>query len=107
MPACFPAGTYRTIVNSGSESILGVMDTFMKADIFFFVTTVAVIVFLILGSIVLWYMIGILRDVKRASNTLERKIEEGSENLERMRQKVAESAVFNLVFGKKSSRAKK
>lgn len=77
------------------------METVMKADIFFFVTTITVIVFLVLGSIACLYLIGILRNVKRATDLLGKKLEETSEHLEEIREKVVHSALFNFIFKKK------
>jgi hypothetical protein len=40
------------------------MDTLVKADIFFFITTIAVVVFLVCAVIVTIYLIQILKDIK-------------------------------------------
>ena len=82
------------------------MDTFMKADIFFFVTTIAVVTFLLLGSIVAFYVIKILRNVHRASQKLEEKIEAGSEQASALYHKIVESFLFNMLFGKKAKKTK-
>ena len=82
------------------------MDTLMKADIFFFITTIAVIIFLILGSIAFVYLIKILRNIKRASDTLEHKIEVASEHADTLYHSIAESFLFNMLFGKKKKTKK-
>jgi len=82
------------------------MDTLMKADIFFFVTTIAVVAFCILGSIAFFYIIRILRNVSKASDKLAEKIEIGSEHAAALYHKVAESFVFNMLFGKKQRKHK-
>lgn len=82
------------------------MDTLLKADIFFFVTTIAVIVFLILGCIAFFYLIKILKNIKHASDVLGEKIEEASEHADSLYHKVADSVLFNMVFAKRS-RSKK
>lgn len=74
------------------------MDTVMKADIFFFVTTIAVVVFMTLASIALWYLIKILRSVRRAADSLEGKIESASEQAEALYGKLTDSVLFNLIF---------
>lgn len=80
------------------------MDTIVHADIFFFVTTIAVIICVILVSVMLFYLIGILRDVKKTTATINHKIEEAEEDIDNLKQKIAESAVFNFIFAKKKKR---
>ncbi len=52
------------------------MDSFVKADIFFFITTIAVVVLVILVSIALVYLIRFLRDMSHVSKRVR---EEGDE----------------------------
>jgi len=78
----------------------------MKANIFFFVTTIAVIIFLVLGSIAFFYIIKILRNIKRASEKIEEKIEAGSEHASILYHKITESFLFNMLFGKKHKKHK-
>ncbi len=83
------------------------MDTFMKADIFFFVTTIAVIAFLIMGSIAFYYLIGILRNVKHASDKFKGAIDAANEHAHELYHEIRESFLFNLIFRKKSRGASK
>lgn len=80
------------------------MDTVMKADIFFFVTTIAVVAFLILGSIAFWYLIKILANIKRASDKLEAEIENIGERADSLYHSIRESFLFRLLFGRKSKK---
>ncbi len=83
------------------------MNTLMHADIFFFVTTIAVIAFLVLGSIAFYYIIGILRNIKRASDKIEEKIEVASEHADDLYHSIKESFLFAMLFGKKKRVVKK
>ncbi len=83
------------------------MESLIKADVFFFITAVAVIIFTVLGSVVLFYLAGILKNVKESTDSLKGKIEEGSKELESMRRKITESILFNFIFAKKHSSRKK
>lgn len=80
------------------------MDTLMKADIFFFVTTIAVIIFLVLGVVISVYVIRILGNIKRASEKLEESVGNIGEQAEALGDKIAESFLFNLLFGKKAKK---
>ena len=77
------------------------MTTLIHADIFFFVTTITVIVFLILGSIVLIYTIGIMRNIKRASDVIEQRIEAAADHADSMYHSIKDSFLFRMIFGKK------
>lgn len=77
------------------------MNTLIHADIFFFVATIAVIVFLLLGIIVSVYLIGILKNVKKATEKINNTIDDAEEEIDIIKHKIAESSLFNFVFSKK------
>ncbi len=82
------------------------MDTLIHADIFFFVATIATVIFTILISIALYYLISILKSVKQATDAIRDKVEVVNENLEAIRKKIVESFIFNFIFMKKNVRNK-
>lgn len=77
------------------------MDTLMKADIFFFVTTIAVVAFFIMGSIAFYYLIGILRNVKRVSDKIGGTMDAANEHMHKLYHEIRESFLFNLILRKK------
>ena len=79
----------------------------MKADIFFFVTTVAVAMFGILGTVAFLYIIGILRDIRRASRKLEGELEAIGNEAEALYHTISESFLFKLLFGRYNGRINK
>ncbi len=83
------------------------MDTLIHANIFFFVTTIAVIIFVLLGIIMAVYIIQILRNIKRASDKLEEGIENLSEHAEALSDKITGSFLFTLLFGKRAKKQNK
>lgn len=83
------------------------MNTLIHADIFFFITTIAVIIFLILGVIVFIYIIGILRNIKKASDIIGEKIEAASQSADSLYHSIKQSFLFSLLFGKKKRAAHK
>ena len=48
------------------------MDTFMKADVFFFIASVATIILTILGAITLWHISRVAKNIHRASDTIQK-----------------------------------
>lgn len=83
------------------------METLIHADIFFFVTTIAVAAFGILGTIAFIYLIGILRDIRKASRKLEGEIDAIGDNAEALYHRISESFLFNLIFGRYNGRISK
>lgn len=82
------------------------METLIHADIFFFIATIATVIFTVLISIALCYLISILRSVKQATDIIKDKVETVNENLEAIQKKVVESSIFNFIFSKKNTKSK-
>ncbi len=80
------------------------MDTLMKANVFFFITTIAVIIFAILGIVIAVYVVRILADIKRASAKFERTMAELGEQAEALSDKIGGSFLFNMIFGKRAKK---
>ncbi len=76
----------------------------MKANVFFFVTTIAVAIFAVLGIVIAVYVIRILRNIQRASDKLEQSIEALGEHAEALSDKISESFLFRLLFGKRAKK---
>lgn len=77
------------------------METLMKADIFFFVSTSAVIIFIILGIAIAWYLIKILKNVKEATDILKNKIKAIDYQLDEIKKGITESSIFRFIFTKR------
>ncbi len=50
-------------------------NSFIHADIFFFITTIAVVIFSVLLVIALTYLVKILRDIRKVVHTVEEEME--------------------------------
>lgn len=77
------------------------MNTLIQADVFFFITTISVIIFTILSSIAMYYLIGGLRSFKRISKNLEHKIDTVGDEVDELKHRVSQSFIFNLLFAKR------
>ncbi len=65
------------------------MDTsFLKSDIFFFVTTVAVVFLTIILAVLMVYIITIMRTIKRIANIAQSQAEVISEDIDDLRAEV-------------------
>ncbi|MCX6712741.1 MAG: hypothetical protein NTY66_00855 [Candidatus Vogelbacteria bacterium] len=75
------------------------METLAKSDIFFFVTTVVVILIGIGAVIAFAYVINILRDVKDVSKTVKRETTEIAGDLDTMRSKAKSGQILAGLYG--------
>jgi hypothetical protein len=76
------------------------MDTFMKADIFFFVTTIAVAL-VSLGLLIMFvYVVRFMRTCNRIAKSVEERADEIGEDVGEMIEDVRESFLFRLMFPK-------
>ena len=64
------------------------MDAFLKMDIFFFVTTLAVILFAILGSVVLWRLSRVLKNIEHISEQVALESDEIRHDLAEVRTRI-------------------
>lgn len=66
------------------------METLLKADIFFFVTTCAVGIVAVCIAIITFYFIKILKDIKHISETLSREGEKVADDIDAVRETLKE-----------------
>jgi hypothetical protein len=91
------------------------MEDLMKADIFFFITTVAVVVFSLLGAVMLFYGIKIARDIQKIAEIARRESEEIIKDIDDVRGAFKQKVVsligilssIGLFRKKKRSKSKK
>lgn len=83
------------------------METIMKADIFFFVTTVCVLAVSVFVVILLIRLTTFMKTLTTLSNELKDKAGSIGEEAEEMLERIRESFVFQLLFGRKKSKSKK
>jgi hypothetical protein len=75
------------------------MDTLIHADIFFFITTIAVVVGAILVSVILIYLIMIFRDLKSISSTVKQETELIAMDIDEAREHIKkQGADFGSIF---------
>lgn len=82
----------------------------MKADIFFFTTSIVVVLvgmFLLVG---LYYLVQTLRNIRDISSILKKGTYDASDHLDRLTRSVEKSTIYKMFFtakGKKKSSKKK
>lgn len=74
------------------------MDSFIKADIFFFISSVATAILTVLVSILLIYSIKAVKNLYALSESLKGGFKESKEFLEDLRERLESNIVFRLLF---------
>lgn len=82
------------------------MESFLKMDIFFFITTIAVVILVIISIFVGYYLIKILRNVKESTDALKDEVRAAGARIGEIEKEITESAIFKFIFRKKKSRNK-
>lgn len=91
------------------------MDTLIHADIFFFVTTIAVVVVAAVFTVALIYLIKILRDVKEVTQKVREEASMIHEDIQNLRAEIKKEgfrlegllSFFRNIFKQKRSRTGK
>ena len=83
------------------------MNTLIHADVFFFITSIAVVFVSAFLIIALYYFISMLRRLRNLSEKLKENIGEASEDVQEMAEQIKESPIFNFLFPKKRKKKKK
>ena len=82
------------------------MDKILQADIFFFISTIAVVIFSILLIIVIYYLRETLQNFRDISRTLKNGVNNASEKVGDAFSDVEDSMVYKFIFGKKKKERK-
>ena len=77
------------------------MDTLLKADIFFFISSVGFLTLCILTIIFLFYLVRATNTFSRIMNKVEKDIDNIGDTTKEMLEEVRDSVIFNFLFRKK------
>ncbi len=83
------------------------METLVKADIFFFITSIAVILLSVLVGITLYYAIRAFRKILALCDVVEKNVDKASVEVKEVISRIRESFLFNLLSTKRVHRKKK
>ncbi len=80
------------------------MNTLAHADIFFFISSIGFIVLASLGIVVLVYVIGILKRIRKISEKIGDNVEDISSDAKEFVRDVRDSAIYRMLFGRKKTK---
>ena len=76
------------------------MESILRSDIFFFITSISVIIISVFVLVALFYFIKMLRNFYKISATLRNLTDSTESELREMGQHVRQSPLFTFIFGK-------
>lgn len=77
------------------------MESILKSEIFFFISSISVILITIMFVVVGFYLIKIMRNFSHISERLKETVDGASMSLEEVGSNIKESPLFQFFFGKK------
>lgn len=77
------------------------MESILKSEIFFFISSISVILITIIFVIVGFYLIKIMRNFSHISERLKETVDGAASSLEEVGDNIKESRLFKFFFGKK------
>lgn len=82
------------------------MEGILKSDVFFFISSISVIIITIVFVIVGFYFIKMMRNFSRISERLKDTVYGATSSLEDVGESIKESPIFTFFFGKKKKSKK-
>ena len=83
------------------------MESLMKADIFFFITAVAVVVLTVFVAIALYYIIQILANFRKISDIMRGGAENVEESIKEVSENLANNPFIKMFFSRKTAKKKR
>ncbi len=82
------------------------MESIFKSDIFFFITSISVILFTIIFIISGFYFIKIMKNFSDISEILKNTVKKTEDGISEIGERITESLIFSFIFGKKKKSKK-
>ncbi|MDD3662683.1 MAG: hypothetical protein PHT84_02345 [Candidatus Pacebacteria bacterium] len=83
------------------------MEAILNSEIFFFITSIFVVILTIVLIICGFYLIRIMRNFSHISDQLKKTVDGTVSSLEEVGDSIKESSIFNFFFGKKKRKSSK
>jgi uncharacterized protein YoxC len=82
------------------------MDSILKSEIFFFISSISVILMTVVFIVAGFYLIKIMRNFSHISETLKKTVDGAASSLEEVGDNIKESLLFKFFFGKNKKNKK-
>ena len=82
------------------------MESILKSEIFFFISSISVILITVILTIVGIYLIKMMRNFSKISDRLKETVDGATSSLSEVGENIKESPLFSFLFGKKKKSKK-
>ncbi len=82
------------------------MESVLKSEVFFFISSISVILITVVFLIISFYLIKMMRNFSHISERLKETVDGATSSLEEVGENIKESPVFTFFFGKKKKTKK-
>ena len=77
------------------------MESILKSEIFFFISSISVVLITVIFIIIGFYLIKIMKNFSHISESLKNTVDGATSSLEEVGEHIKESPMFTFFFGKK------
>lgn len=82
------------------------MESVLKSEVFFFISSISVILITVIFVIIGFYLIKMMRNFSHISERLKRTVDGAASSLEEVGDNIKDSPIFTFFFGKKKKTKK-
>jgi uncharacterized protein YoxC len=82
------------------------MESILKSEIFFFISSISVVLITVIFIIIGFYLIKIMKNFSHISEVLRNTVDGATSSLEEVGNDIKESTIFRFFFGKKKKSKK-
>lgn len=82
------------------------MESILKSEFFFFISSISVVLITVIFIIIGFYMIKIMKNFSHISESLKNTVDGATSSLEEVGDHIKESPIFSFFFGKKKRNKK-
>ena len=83
------------------------MESILKSEIFFFISSISVVLITVIFIIIGFYLIKIMKNFSHISEVLRNTVDGAASSLEEVGNDIKESTLFKFFFGSKRKKSKK
>jgi len=80
------------------------MESILKADIFFFITSISVCITTVVLVIAGYYVIKILKDIEKITKKVNKTVSKTEAEISEIGERITESSLFSFIFGKRKNK---
>lgn len=77
------------------------MESILKSDIFFFITSVSICIVTVILVIAGYYIVKILRNIEDITKKIKKTVSNVESDFSEIGERVTDSALFSFIFGKR------